>query len=200
MLRRKPARARSIWRSLVDGVVVLVIAAMAIVAARQAGVLPDMGENLGETETGRFTAIDGDSLRKGNQDYRLHAIDAPEFAQMCQRADGRDYPCGREARQELARLIASGPLGCRILETDRYRRAVAQCRAGTLNVNEAMVRSGWAVAYRRHGQDYAAAEAEARKARRGLWQGRFQKPEDWRNANREAWKRSSLLGEPVVDD
>ncbi len=169
---------------------------MAIVAARQGGILPEMGE----TDTGRFTAMDGDSLRKGEQEYRLHAIDAPEFAQTCLRADGRNYPCGRDAREQLARLIGSGPLSCRILETDRYRRMVAECQAGTLNVNEEMVRSGWAIAYRRHGQDYAAAEAEARKARRGLWQGRFETPEDWRNANRDSLKRSSLLGEMLPDD
>lgn len=194
--RRRPTRPRPIWRRLADLVIVLAIAAMAIVAARQGGILPEMGE----TDTGRFTAMDGDSLRKGEQEYRLHAIDAPEFAQTCLRADGRNYPCGRDAREQLARLIGSGPLSCRILETDRYRRMVAECQAGTLNVNEEMVRSGWAIAYRRHGQDYAAAEAEARKARRGLWQGRFETPEDWRNANRDSLKRSSLLGEMLPDD
>lgn len=193
---RKPARGRPAWRSLLDGAVVLAIAAVALVAAREAGVLPDFGE----TETGRFTAIDGDSLRKGAQEYRLHAIDAPELHQTCQRADGRDYACGREARQQLAQLTGAGPVSCRVLETDRYQRLVAECRAGGVSLNDAMVRAGWALAYRRHGQDHAAAEAEARKARRGLWQGRFETPEDWRNAHRDALKRSSLIGEVMADD
>ncbi len=174
----------------------LVIAAIAILAAREAGVLPDVRNS----ETGRFTAIDGDSLRKAQQEYRLHAIDAPELHQTCQRADGSEYACGREARQQLARLTGSGPVTCRVLETDRYQRLVAACGAGGASINDAMVRSGWALAYRRHGQDYAAAEAEARKARRGLWQGRFETPEDWRNANRDSLKRSSLLGEMLPDD
>ncbi len=194
--RRKPARARPLWRSLVDGAAVLVLAAMSILAAREAGILPDIQNNA----TGRFTAIDGDSLRKGDQEYRLHAIDAPELHQTCQRADGSDYACGREARQHLARLTGSGPVTCRVLETDRYQRLVAECQADGGSINDAMVRSGWALAYRRHGQEHAAAEAEARKARRGLWQGRFETPEDWRNANRDSLKRSSLLGEMLPDD
>lgn len=169
---------------------------MLVIAARQAGLLRD--EDV--SASGQFTAIDGDSLRKGEQEYRLHAIDAPEFTQTCKRADGSDYTCGREARRELARLIGSGKLDCRILETDRYQRLVAQCQAGTVNINEAIVRSGWALAYRRHGHDYIAAEAEARKAHRGIWQGRFETPEDWRNEHRGDFQRSSLLGEPLPED
>lgn len=194
--RRRPSPPRPFWRSLLDGLGFLVIAAVVIIAARQAGVLPD----LGQTDTGRFTAIDGDSLRRGEQEYRLHAIDAPEFTQTCQRADGSNYTCGREARQQLAKLIGSGMLSCRVVDTDRYQRMVADCRAGTLNINDAMVRSGWAVAYRRHGHDYVAAEAEARKARRGIWQGRFETPEDWRNARRNEFQRSSLLGDTPPED
>ena len=179
-----------------DGLVFLAVAAIVALAARQAGVLPDMGQ----TETGRFTAIDGDSLRKGEQEYRLHAIDAPEFTQTCRRANGSNYPCGRDARQQLATLIGSGALACRVVDTDRYQRMVADCRAGTLDINDAMVRSGWAVAYRRHGHDHVAAEADARKARRGLWQGEFEMPEDWRNARRGEFQRGSLLGEVLPED
>lgn len=153
----------------------LLLAAITVIA-RQAGWLPD--------ETGRFTAVDGDSLRKDGQDYRLHAIDAPELFQTCWREDGREYDCGRAARDELRRLMGSATVTCQVLDTDRYGRSVAECTAGSVNLNDAMVRSGWAIAYTRHGQDHAAAEAEARAARRGLWQGRFQAPEAWRNANR----------------
>jgi endonuclease YncB( thermonuclease family) len=41
-----------------------------------------------------------------------------------------------------------------------------------------MVRSGWAIAW--PGRDYQHEEEQARAARRGLWQGAFQRPEDWR--------------------
>ena len=154
----------------------LLLLAAITVAARQSGLLPD--------ETGSFTAIDGDSLRKDGKDYRLHAIDAPELFQTCSMADGRAYDCGHQARDELRRLIRNATVTCQVLDTDRYGRAVSECSAGSVNLNDAMVRAGWAIAYTRHGLDHAAAQEEARAARRGLWQGRFQTPEDWRNASR----------------
>ena len=43
-----------------------------------------------------------------------------------------------------------------------------------------MVLAGWALAYRQYSTDYVDAEAEARKARRGLWRGTFAKPWEWR--------------------
>ena len=152
----------------------------------QAGWLPD--------ETGSFTAVDGDSLRKDGKDYRLHAIDAPELFQTCWKADGKEYDCGHAARDALRGLVRNATVTCHILDTDRYGRAVSECSAGKANINDAMVRAGWAVAYTRHGQDHAAAQAEARVAGRGLWQGRFQTPEDWRNAN-----RNSLLQQQEED-
>ena len=164
----------------------LLLAAITYIA-RQAGVLPD--------ETGTFTAVDGDSLRKDGKDYRLHAIDAPELFQTCRRADGSDYDCGRMARDELRRLIRNASVTCQVLDIDRYGRSVSECSADGVNLNAAMVRAGWAVAYTRHGQDHAAAQDEARAAKRGLWAGTFQQPEAWRNANRQG-----LAGLAEADD
>lgn len=155
----------------------LILIAGATLLARNAGFLPE--------DTGAFTAVDGDSLRKDGRDYRLHAIDAPELFQTCWRADGREYDCGRLARDELRRLIRNAQVTCRVLDTDRYDRSVAECSAGAVSLNDAMVRAGWAVAYTRHGLDHAAAQDEARAAKRGLWQGRFELPERWRSANRK---------------
>jgi endonuclease YncB( thermonuclease family) len=41
-----------------------------------------------------------------------------------------------------------------------------------------MVREGFAVDYMRGG--YKAAEAEARAAKRGIWAGEFDRPQDYR--------------------
>ena len=67
-------RGRSLLRTLADTMVFVVLLVLVLAAARQAGVFAP--------ESGRFTAIDGDSLRKGTAEYRLHAIDAPELDQF----------------------------------------------------------------------------------------------------------------------
>lgn len=172
---------RSGWRSLAGLAAMLLI----LLAASRLGLFPK--------EEIRAIAVDGDSLRAGQQDYRLHAIDAPELHQSCSRADGASYPCGREAQKALKAMVQDRTLSCRTLDKDRYDRLVVECDAGNLNINDEMVRAGWAVAYRRHGSDHVAAESDARQARRGIWQGRFTAPEDWRSANRA----SHLAGSDV---
>lgn len=169
-------RKRPLLRTLADAMVFIMLLVMVALAARQGGWLVP--------ESGAFTAVDGDSLRKSTSEYRLHAIDAPELHQDCQNRAGRSYPCGREAHEALRRLIAGKTLACSIIETDRYQRLVAACAAGKTDINNEMVRLGWAMAYRKHGLDHIAAEAQARAARRGIWQGRFENPEDWRAEHR----------------
>ena len=141
---------------------------------------------------GRFVAVDGDSLRKDEESFRLHAIDAPELHQSCTDATGKDYHCGRQAQAALQKLVSGGSVTCRIVETDRYGRFVAVCRAGDLDINAELVRLGWAIAYRKHGRDYVDEEEDARAAARGIWQGPFETPEAWRAANRRP--RTSDLG------
>jgi endonuclease YncB( thermonuclease family) len=128
--------------------------------------------------TGAAEVIDGDSLRIAGEELRLKGIDAPELMQTCQ-VGGRESPCGREARAHLRRLLASGLTTCIGAERDRYGRLLATCRVRGVDVNAAMVRDGHAVAF----GDYAAEEAEARAAYRGLWAGAFERPRDWRARN-----------------
>jgi endonuclease YncB( thermonuclease family) len=181
-VRRRP---RGLSRLLLT---VAVLAAI-LLALRQFGLVAP--------ETGQFRAVDGDSLRRGDIELRLHGIDAPELHQECQRADGAAYACGREARAQLAKLVAGADLTCIVIESDRYGRQVATCSAGNTDINAEMVQSGWATAYTRHGSDYLAEEQSARSAGRGIWQGRFEQPEAWRNRHRDALVRGSLTDEAV---
>lgn len=190
-LRRASAVARSLLRTLSDGMVFIVLLVMVLVAAQQAGWL--------QPEKGQFIAIDGDSLRKGDSEYRLHAIDAPELHQSCLDRSGRSYACGREAQKELRRLVLGKTLECRMSDTDRYGRLVATCMAGGLDINTEMVRRGWAIAYRQHGLDYVRVEEEARRNRRGIWQGKFENPQDWRAAHRSTLQRGGMAESDAPD-
>lgn len=125
------------------------------------------------------TAIDGDTLRSSNDEIRVVGIDAPELFQTCRDEQGRDWACGREAHSFLQALVSRGALACTSNSTDRYGRKLATCSAGPIaDVGEAMVRGGHAVNFM-DGR-YEAAEAEARGAKRGIWRGSFERPQDWR--------------------
>jgi endonuclease YncB( thermonuclease family) len=138
-----------------------------------------------QSVAGRASVIDGDTLEIHGRRIRLHAIDAPESRQTCQR-DGKPWPCGRRAANALAEEIGTRPVECRWRETDRYDRAVAVCRTNGADLGGWMVEHGWALAFRRYGKDYVADETGARAARRGLWAGSFVPPWDYRAGRREA--------------
>lgn len=122
---------------------------------------------------------DGDSLILAGQRLRLDAVDAPELGQWCDGPQGR-WPCGRAAAEALAGLLEGREIACRDHGTDRYGRTLAQCWLGGQDIGAWLVRQGWAVAYVRVSDRYLPEEAEARAARRGLWAGRFETPEEWR--------------------
>ena len=143
------------------------------------------------TVQGIARVTDGDTIRLRGEPVRLRGIDAPEVGQVCTGGDGAEHACGRLASEYLETLIAARPVACTGHDTDRYGRFLGDCRAGTgataTGLNEAMVASGWAVAY----GDHERAEARARGERRGLWAWRFERPADWRR------RTAAEAGEPL---
>jgi endonuclease YncB( thermonuclease family) len=128
--------------------------------------------------------IDGDSLRIDGREIRLAGIDAPEYRQTCNDEKGAAWPCGKDARAALERLVQSGDVSCKTALEDRYGRALAGCRAGGSDLAEALARQGWAEgAHDRRFKEPSAAIAEAKRARRGIWRGGHSHPAEWRKAN-----------------
>lgn len=109
---------------------------------------------------------DGDTLRCGAESVRLFGVDAPEV----RRGQTPAEPYAYDARDELIRLTR-GRVGCRFVERDRYGRFVGRCwSSASPDLNAAVIRSGYAREYRRYSRGrYAADEAQARSAGRGLW-------------------------------
>ena len=127
---------------------------------------------------------DGDSLRAGDLRIRLHGIDAPEMKQECQDSKGLSYQCGMASHAHLIALIQPpAEIRCQTLTKDRYGRLVMRCYKAGIDINAAMVRAGWAIAYRRYAKDYIAEENQAKALKKGLFAGTFQKPEQWRREN-----------------
>jgi endonuclease YncB( thermonuclease family) len=126
------------------------------------------------------SVIDGDTLEIRGIKVRLYGIDAPEMGQLCTDAKGQRYRCGAKAANELANFIARRTVSCTRRSTDRYGRMIAVCFLGKTNLNEWMVQQGWALAYARYTSAYVAAQRQAVANRRGLHQGSFEAPWDWR--------------------
>jgi len=120
---------------------------------------------------------DGDTLtclteQKQSLKVRLHAIDAPEKQQAF----------GRQAKKHLSDLVYKQTVTLNITDTDRY----GHIQLGSLNVNQQMVKDGYAWAYRRYGGTrYAPEEKAARKAKLGLWRDANPiEPSQWRRMNK----------------
>lgn len=144
---------------------------------------------------GVASVIDGDTIDIHGARIRLNGIDAPEGGQLCHDGAGKPWRCGQQAALALSDRIGRRTVSCQQVDTDRYGRAVADCYVGRYNINLWMVRQGWAVAYRQYSTDYIEAEARARAERRGVWQGPFDMPWDWRRTQR----RSDLrFGDPML--
>lgn len=129
---------------------------------------------------GSAVVLDGDTLRIAGAKVRLHGVDAFEAEQTCRDRSGVAYGCGGRASRYLTGLIGTGLVSCTGRDVDRYSRLVAVCRVGAVDLGEALVRAGHAVAYRRYSSDYVRVEDAARGARSGAWAGTFTPPADYR--------------------
>lgn len=158
----------------------LLLAALFTISA----VLADIGVRA-RIITGAAEVIDGDSLRVNGRPIRLYAIDAPESNQRCTDRQGRAYGCGLLAAAALEAEIAGARVACVTIATDVYGRKVATCTARGRDLGEAMVAGGMAIEFVRYSDGrYAAAEREARAAKRGIHAGGFIEPGQWRRENR----------------
>ncbi len=137
------------------------------------------------TITGRASVIDGDTIEIHGTRIRLAGIDAPESRQTCtSMTTGQNFRCGKQAAFHLADMIGTQPVSCQTLGTDRYRRTLARCSIRGRDIGATMVRDGWALAFMRPGRVYRAEEADAKAQKSGLWGTRFERPWEWRAAQK----------------
>jgi endonuclease YncB( thermonuclease family) len=140
-------------------------------------------EDLAPKLAGFVTIVDGDTIRIRGKRIRLIGMDAPELHQACRDASGRDWSCGRAARERLAALIANSAVTCSPRGHDRYRRVLAVCTSARGDdLGGTLVREGFAIAA--YGNRYRLAETVARLGARGLWGGEFERLQQWRKTHK----------------
>ncbi len=138
--------------------------------------------------SGRVVRVaDGDTVslldaHNTQHKVRLYGIDTPEQSQ----------PYGRAAKNALRDLVSQQSVGVVVVTTDTYGRKVGTLYHDGVNINAAMVASGYAWWYQHfapYERKLAAAEEQARRDRLGLWADPHPVPPwDWRRGQRAAAK------------
>ncbi len=114
---------------------------------------------------------------------KLLGIDAPDVTQTCANRFQQSYNCGKQAQNWLQEWLNGKEVSCHILSKIEQGWATGSCFTDNnqYDVAAVVVNAGWAVAYTRVTDIYVPYERQAAEAHRGLWNGTFYKPWDWRN-------------------
>ncbi len=145
--------------------------------------------------SGKVVSVyDGDTvkvLRNGEQvKVRLYGIDSPEKKQSF----------GEEATRYTKQAVLNKIVDVQVLDTDRYGRSVGVVTEGSININEMLVRKGFAWTYDRYCKksfcdEFKNYEKQARQQRIGLWsENRPTAPWDYRRVMRSGTPASSTKG------
>ena len=110
---------------------------------------------------GRAGSMNPPSPTPTQHKIRLNGIDAPEKSQAF----------GNVSKKHLSSLVFGKDVRVKYTKRDKYGRILGTIYVDGLDINLEMLRAGLAWHYKRFDSTpaYAAAESEARAARRGLW-------------------------------
>ena len=149
---------------------------------------------LDEEYSGPANVIDADTIEVGGEKHRLYGVDAVEIDQRCRRRDSATWPCGRKAAAALTKFLEGRKVSCEVWQgttRDAHGRLVSVCYAGGDDIGGWVAKNGWAVADRDANRlyNYTSDEGTARFLRRGIWDGTFDPPAEWR-------RRQQVGGQP----
>jgi endonuclease YncB( thermonuclease family) len=131
---------------------------------------------------GNAKVISGNQITVGKRTVRLFGIAAPGLEDICTIGDVK-MRCGIVAWSELIKLADGQYLSCDIEKMPPDAPVAAEaskpevkpamkyatCYIGETDLNEALVRSGWAKTVLSQTDRYQVDETDARESKRGLW-------------------------------
>jgi len=152
------------------------------IAALIVGISAAIERAVAENASSSATVVDGDTLEINGETVRLYGIDAPELGQFCLNGSKR-YRCGYEAALTLKNLAGSALVECQStpVEANNFGQI---CSVDLVDLAEAMLRRGYALALPNALAVYRKAERDAKQSRLGIWRGDFIPPADWRAGKR----------------
>ena len=143
--------------------------------------------------SGAAVITDGDTIKISSNKIRLSGIDAPEIDQKCKKnfidfnffSLKKEYFCGKLSKKKLLKFTENHIIFCKVEEKkDFFGRYLGTCFKDKININSWLVKNGYAVAYRKYSKNYIEIEKIAKKNKKGIWQGDFQMPWEWRKNNK----------------
>ncbi|CAI9091806.1 OLC1v1026921C1 [Oldenlandia corymbosa var. corymbosa] len=126
----------------------------------------------------RVLLIQNEEVLAKKYRIRLRGIDAPESK----------MPYGKEAKEELLKLVQGKSLRVLVFDQDRYGRCVGDVYCNGIFVQEAMLKKGLAWHYTAYDKrpELDKWEKDARAKRVGLWASKNpEMPWEWRKDRRE---------------
>nr|CAD1839855.1 unnamed protein product [Ananas comosus var. bracteatus] len=124
-----------------------------------------------------ISSLNNEEILARKYRIRLRGIDAPESS----------MPFGKEAKEELVKLVQGKGLKIYVFGDDRYGRCVGDVYCNGVFVQEHMLKKGFAWHYTAYDQrpELARLEKQARAKRMGLWAASDpEKPWEWRKDRR----------------
>ncbi len=164
------------WQAAVLAVAVASLAAMHQWRPEWFPTIPSATQEVFDAKNARVArVVDGDTfvLAEGKERVRLQGVDTPETV----KPNWPIEPWGPEASQFTKEFLAGGRVRLEfdVERRDKYGRLLAYVWVGDRMLNEELLRAGLAHAemqYRYSAamkERFRRAEAEAKKARRGIW-------------------------------
>jgi endonuclease YncB( thermonuclease family) len=131
--------------------------------------------------SGKVKVIDAHTLRYEDcTELELNGgMDAPDLDQAALMGDTL-YPWGKKAAEFLGILVGGRVVTCYV-EGQRGAKLHGACFVEETLLEIEMVRNGWAVSHHTALDGWSMI---AREKQRGIWQGKFIPPEDWRKGKR----------------
>ncbi|KAG6513154.1 probable staphylococcal-like nuclease CAN1 [Zingiber officinale] len=129
----------------------------------------------------------GEEILARKYRIRLRGVDAPE-SQM---------PYGKEAKEELAKLVQGKCLRIDVYNIDQFGRHVGDIYCDGVFVQEKLLKRGFAWHFAKHDKrpEFAKWQQQARAEGRGLWAlSNPEKPWEWRKSN-PGWRQ----GNPPIE-
>ncbi len=117
----------------------------------------------------RVIVQDAGTLLADKTRVLLAGLKALDHDTVCRKKNNDAWPCGKQARQSLRRLIRSRSVHCTIVERLTEDSFTGQCTVGMRNINQWVVRQGWAKPSASALATYQQALEDAKREQNGIW-------------------------------